>query len=47
MRLLDGVVSVIVPLVVSILVGVDFAVLKLLLDDLVILNLYLFYLNLL
>ena len=37
--IMDGVVSVVVLLVVSILVGVDFAVLKLPLNDLVILNL--------
>ena len=36
-----------VLLVVSILIGVDFAVLQLLLDDLVIMNLYLFDLSLL
>ena len=45
--LLDGVVFDAVLLVVSILIGVDFAVLQLLLDDLVIMNLYLFDLSLL
>ena len=45
--LLDDVVSVVVILIVTILVGVDFAVLQLLLDDLVTLHLYLLDLNLL